>query len=140
MISLIFFGLVAVIVALLRNQISLIYTNLPVVSEYVSYASIFMAISMIFDGLQQALYGIIRGLGIEKQSHFAYFLSVYIFAIPLCQYLSLHTPFTLAGLWLGLPVGFIILIAILVFIICRTNWQKTTLDISLLNSCETTLD
>ena len=63
------------------------------------------AFFQIFDGLQVAILGALRGLQDVKIPAFITFISYWIIGFPVCYYLGLHTSLESMGIWIGLFTG-----------------------------------
>ena len=73
--------------------------------------------------MQGVLGGIARGIGLQLEAFFAYFISLYIIAIPLAYYLALKTDIGLFGLWIGLSIGLLLLDILLIVILIKKKWK-----------------
>jgi len=63
------------------------------------------AFFQIFDGLQVAILGALRGLQDVKIPALITFISYWIIGFPVCYYLGLHTSLESMGIWIGLFTG-----------------------------------
>lgn len=63
------------------------------------------AFFQIFDGLQVAILGALRGLQDVKIPALITFISYWLIGFPVCYYLGLHTPLKSVGIWIGLFTG-----------------------------------
>ena len=66
---------------------------------------VIVALFQIFDGLQVAILGALRGMQDVKIPTLIAFISYWVIGFPLCYYLGLHTPLKSTGIWIGLLVG-----------------------------------
>ena len=66
---------------------------------------IIVALFQIFDGLQVAILGALRGMQDVKVPTLIAFISYWVIGFPICYYLGLHTPLKSVGIWIGLLVG-----------------------------------
>ncbi len=66
---------------------------------------VIVALFQIFDGLQVAILGALRGMQDVKIPTLIAFISYWVIGFPLCYYLGLHTPLKSIGIWIGLLVG-----------------------------------
>tara|TARA_Y200000002_G_scaffold382475_1_gene399677 strand:- start:2789 stop:4156 length:1368 start_codon:yes stop_codon:yes gene_type:complete len=77
-------------------------------SEVILIASqllIIVALFQIFDGLQVAILGALRGMQDVKVPTLIAFISYWVIGFPICYYLGLHTPLKSVGIWIGLLIG-----------------------------------
>ena len=77
-------------------------------SEVILIASqllIIVALFQIFDGLQVAILGALKGMQDVKIPTIIAFISYWIIGFPICYYLGLHTPLKSVGIWIGLLIG-----------------------------------
>ncbi len=63
------------------------------------------AFFQIFDGLQVAILGALRGLQDVKIPAFITFISYWIVGFPVSYYLGLYTSLESVGIWIGLFTG-----------------------------------
>lgn len=93
------------VLASLRRQISLVFTDDSDVVTVASGAMIVCAVMQVFDALAAVSHGILRGIGQQAIGGYANLFSYYFVALPV----GLTTAFTLgwqlAGLWVGLTAG-----------------------------------
>lgn len=66
---------------------------------------IIVALFQIFDGLQVAILGALRGMQDVKVPTLIAFISYWVIGFPICYYLGLHTPLKSVGIWIGLLIG-----------------------------------
>ena len=66
---------------------------------------VIVALFQIFDGLQVAILGALRGMQDVKIPTLIAFISYWVIGFPLCYYLGLYTPLKSTGIWIGLLVG-----------------------------------
>ena len=66
---------------------------------------VIVALFQIFDGLQVAILGALRGMQDVKIPTLIAFISYWVIGFPLCYYLGLHTTLKSTGIWIGLLVG-----------------------------------
>jgi multidrug resistance protein, MATE family len=94
-----------IIVLGLRYLIAEFYTDVVPVQDRVAEALIIVAFGQIFNQMQAAQQGIMRGLGQVYPAAIIAFISYYIFAMPLAWTFSFPTGLGLNGLWLGMYSG-----------------------------------
>lgn len=95
----------ALLLLLLRHWLPSLYTDDAPVLEMTAQMLIFAAIFQVSDGLQIALFGMLRGLHDTKVPMLINGFAYWVVAFGLGYYLAHHTPVGALGLWIGLVVG-----------------------------------
>jgi MATE family multidrug resistance protein len=125
----------AVMFLLLRDWLPTLYLDTNNIaktlenSEVILIASellIIVALFQIFDGLQVAILGALKGMQDVKIPTLITFIAYWIIGFPICFYLGLHTPLKSAGIWIGLSVG---LVSASIMLFIRFNYLTKKLII-----------
>jgi len=124
MISFIISTIFAIAVLLLRNVISYAFTKGEEVSRAVTELCPFLAISVIFNGVQPVLSGVAVGCGWQALVAYINVGCYYIIGIPVGCILGFKFGFGVKGIWLGMLGGTCLQTIILIFIIYKTDWKK----------------
>ena len=66
-----------------------------------------VALFQIFDGLQVAILGALRGMQDVKIPTLMTFVAYWIIGFPICFYLGLYTPLKSTGIWIGLLISLV---------------------------------
>ena len=66
-----------------------------------------VALFQIFDGLQVAILGALRGMQDVKIPTMMTFIAYWIIGFPICFYLGLYTPLKSTGIWIGLLISLV---------------------------------
>ena len=66
-----------------------------------------VALFQIFDGLQVAILGALRGMQDVKIPTLMTFIAYWIIGFPICFYLGLYTPLKSTGIWIGLLISLV---------------------------------
>jgi MATE family multidrug resistance protein len=113
-----------VIVFLLRNEIGKMFTSDPVVIAMIAKA-LPVAISFgVFDSLNQACGGTLKGIGRQLYGFIATLFAYWVLGLPLGIFLAFYLKWGLTGLWFGLAIGALIVsCATLSGIILLVNWE-----------------
>nr|CAB3449645.1 unnamed protein product [Digitaria exilis] len=106
-------GLVMVLV---RNLWGYAYCNEEEVARYTARMMPILAVSILFDGLQCVLSGVVRGCGRQKVGAFINLAAYYLAGIP-----------SAFGLWFGIMCGLVVQMLLLLSITLFTNWNKEAL-------------
>jgi len=85
----------------LRDYLSLLFTNDPEVIELASSIFPIAAGYQLFDGLATVSGGILRGCGKQKIGALIYFFGYMLFGLPVSAALAFKTDMGLFGMWLG---------------------------------------
>ncbi|KAK8589914.1 hypothetical protein V6N13_088718 [Hibiscus sabdariffa] len=106
------------------DQIAHLFTSSEQVAEVASTLSTFLAISMLFNSIQIVLSGIAIGAGFQSMVAMVNMGSYYVVGVPVGAVLGYVLGLQVVGLWIGLLCGVALQISILVFIVCRTDWDE----------------
>ncbi|MFH0735166.1 MAG: MATE family efflux transporter [bacterium] len=99
--------LFALLLILFKDILPYIYINDYKVVKVVSRLIIIAAIFQIFDGLQAASAGVLRGLTDVKVPMFVIFAAYWLIGIPFGAYLCFYANFSLYGIWIGIVAALI---------------------------------
>lgn len=80
----------------------------------------------LFDGLQAACSGILRGMGRPRITATVNLLGYFFFAMPLAYYLGLHTALGIHGIWIGYAAGLSVVATVLVGTVLRRGPRTVT--------------
>ncbi|EMS57956.1 MATE efflux family protein 5 [Triticum urartu] len=106
------------------------YSKDQEVVSYVASMMLILAISVLFDGLQYVLSGIIRGCGQQKIGALVNFTAYYLVGIPAALVFTFKCHLRGKGLWLGILSGLVTqTLLLLVISFGTTNWDKEVLFI-----------
>ena len=126
----------AVMFLLLRDWLPTLYLDTNNIaktlenSEVILIASellIIVALFQIFDGLQVAILGALKGMQDVKIPTLITFLAYWIIGFPICFYLGLYTPLKSTGIWIGLSVG---LVSASIMLFIRFNYLTKKLIVT----------
>lgn len=113
-----------IIIILLRNSISYIFTEGTVVADAVAELSPFLAVSITLNGVQPVLSGVAVGCGWQALVAYINVGCYYIIGIPLGCLLGFKFGFGVKGIWSGMLGGTCLQTIILLGITYKTNWNK----------------
>ena len=91
-----------------RGWIPSIYTDDLLVVAAATAIVPMAAAFQVFDGLQNAACGVLRGMGRPIPAVVANTIGYWVIALPLGYFLALHTNLGLRGLWIALTVGLVV--------------------------------
>ena len=123
----------AVMFLLLRDWLPTLYLDTNNIaktienSEVILIASellVIVALFQIFDGLQVAILGALKGMQDVKIPTLITFIAYWIIGFPICFYLGLYTSLKSSGIWIGLSIG---LISASIMLYLRFNYLTTKL-------------
>ncbi|KAM7498295.1 hypothetical protein LguiA_022709 [Lonicera macranthoides] len=123
-VSLIISIIAAIVVLLLRDVISYAFTKGDTVAKAVSDLCPFLAVTLILNGVQPVLSGVAVGCGWQKFVAYVNIGCYYMVGIPLGVLLGFHYKLGARGIWSGLIGGTTMQTIILIWITCRTDWNK----------------
>lgn len=106
--TLFFMGISAIIFILFREELASIYTNDTEVIKLSARLLLIAAFFQLFDGLQVAILGALRGLeDVNKPMLYALF-SYMLISLPLAYLLAFNLNLGASGIWISLMIGLII--------------------------------
>jgi len=79
---------------------------------------------VLFDGIQVALSGTMKGIGKQNAATIGLVISYYFIALPLIYYLSFHLGWQVAGIWSGFLVGIISLLLLYFVVMGFTSFDR----------------
>jgi len=100
-----FMATTALLFLIFRNSLPKIYTPNPEVIALASQLLIMAAIFQIFDGMQVAMLGVLRGLADVKQAMFYAFFAYLVVNLPLAYFLAFTLEVGPIGIWTGFVAG-----------------------------------
>ncbi|KAF2304972.1 hypothetical protein GH714_000814 [Hevea brasiliensis] len=116
--------IIAILVLLLRNYLSYIFTSSTTVAEAVADLSPYLALSILLNGIQPVLSGVAVGCGWQAFVAYVNVGCYYLIGIPLGYVLGFTFDLGAKGIWSGMLGGTIIQTLILLWVTYRTDWNK----------------
>lgn len=113
-----FMVLTALLFLLLPGPLARLYTDVPEVLGVAAVLIPLAGVFQVFDGVQIAAIGILRGLGDTRTPMIVNVLGFWLVGLPVSLYLGLRAGYGPAGLWWGLVVG---LAAVAVVLVLRVR-------------------
>ena len=98
---------------LLRNDISFVFSDDPVVSTIVVMLLPILMLYQFVDGAQIVLANALRGLSDVKSIMWISFITNFLIAIPAGYILGFPLGMGIRGIWLAYPIGFVFSVALL---------------------------
>ncbi|CAL0321838.1 unnamed protein product [Lupinus luteus] len=114
----------AIVVLILRDDISYAFTEGEQVAAAVSDLCPLLALSIILNGIQPVLSGVAVGCGWQSFVAYVNVGCYYIVGIPLGAILGFYFNFGAKGIWLGMIGGTTMQTLILIWVTFRTDWNK----------------
>jgi MATE family multidrug resistance protein len=114
-----FMALMAVLLIAVPHPIVRIYSLDPQVIAIGAPLLGLAAAFQIFDGVQTAATGALRGLGHTKAPMILNMVGYWVFGLPLGYYLCFQRKFGVFGVWIGLTVALILIASLIVL-----EWKK----------------
>ncbi|XP_058755875.1 protein DETOXIFICATION 40-like [Vicia villosa] len=114
----------AIVVLVLRDVISYVFTEGEAVAAAVSDLCPLLAISLVLNGIQPVLSGVAVGCGWQAFVAYVNVGCYYIVGIPLGAILGFYFNFGAKGIWLGMLGGTTMQTIILMWVTFRTDWNK----------------
>ncbi|KAK1699427.1 hypothetical protein QYE76_016124 [Lolium multiflorum] len=110
---------------LVRNVWGYAYSNEQEVAAYIARMMPILAVSILFDGLQGVLSGVVRGCGQQKMGACVNLAAYYLVGIPVALFAAFVCHLGGMGLWFGILCGLVVQMLLLLAIsFCATNWEK----------------
>lgn len=109
---------------LFQYQIVDIYSTDPeIVSLFISAVPVF-ALELFSDLFQGAMAGMLRGMGYQNAATIYNFIAYWIIMLPLSYIFTFTLGFGFRGVWMGVPVGSILLMVSYLVIFFTASWKK----------------
>ena len=105
--------LTCIVLYLLRNDISYLFSDDPVVSTFVVMLLPILMLYQYVDGAQIVLANALRGLSDVKSIMWISFVTNFLIAIPAGYILGFPLGMGIQGIWLAYPIGFLFSVALL---------------------------
>ena len=102
-----------IVLYLLRNDISYLFSDDPVVSTFVVMLLPILMLYQYVDGAQIVLANALRGLSDVKSIMWISFVTNFLIAIPAGYILGFPLGMGIQGIWLAYPIGFLFSVALL---------------------------
>ena len=110
-----FMSITAILFALCRSYIPLMYTTDLYVINIAAQLLLIAAIFQLFDGAQVVGLGILRGMGDVNIPTIITFFAYWIIGLPIAYLLGLKTNLEGIGIWIGLTLGLLVSAILLFF-------------------------
>uniref|UniRef100_A0A2P2ING0 Protein DETOXIFICATION n=1 Tax=Rhizophora mucronata TaxID=61149 RepID=A0A2P2ING0_RHIMU len=114
----------AIVAMVLRNVLSYAFTEGEVVSQAVSELSPLLAVTLILNGIQPVLSGVAVGCGWQAFVAYVNVGCYYLIGVPLGVLLGFKFNLGSKGIWSGMIAGTFLQTLILMWVTCRTDWNK----------------
>lgn len=116
-----------VVMVLVRHLWGYAYSNEEEVVRYTARMMPLIAVSIVFDGLQSVLSGVVRGCGRQKAGAYVNLAAYYVAGIPSAFVFAFVCRLGGMGLWLGIMCGLVVQMLLLLSITLCTNWNQEAL-------------
>ncbi|KAK7271121.1 hypothetical protein RJT34_26760 [Clitoria ternatea] len=118
-------GLVLFLVFLfLRKRLAYIFTPDTDVAEAVGDLSPLLALSMLLNSVQPVLSGVAIGAGWQSIVAYINLACYYGIGIPVGVVIGIFFHQQIKGVWIGMLFGIFVQTVVLIFITCKTDWDK----------------
>ncbi|XP_045797683.1 protein DETOXIFICATION 34-like [Trifolium pratense] len=114
----------ACIILVTKDHFAIIFTDSIEMQKAVSTLAPLLGITMILNSVQPVLSGVAVGGGWQGLVAYINLFCYYIMGLPLGFYLGYKGGYRVQGIWVGMICGTVLQTAILIYIICKTNWNK----------------
>ncbi|XP_004487410.1 protein DETOXIFICATION 40-like [Cicer arietinum] len=122
--SFIISAIAALVVLVLRDVISYVFTEGEAVAAAVSDLCPLLSLSLLLNGIQPVLSGVAVGCGWQAFVAYVNVACYYGVGIPLGAVLGFYFQFGAKGIWLGMLGGTTMQTVILMWVTFRTDWNK----------------
>ena len=116
--------IIAIVVLLLRDVISYVFTEGEEVAAAVSDLCPLLALSIVLNGIQPVLSGVAVGCGWQTFVAYVNVGCYYGVGIPLGSVLGFYFKLSAKGIWIGMLGGTVLQTLILMWVTFRTDWTK----------------
>ncbi|XP_066325694.1 protein DETOXIFICATION 16-like isoform X1 [Miscanthus floridulus] len=115
------------VIVLVRDLWGYAYSNEEEVTRYTARMMPVLAVSVMLDGQQCVLSGVVRGCGRQKTGAFINLAAYYLAGIPAAFVFAFVRRLGGMGLWFGILCGLVVQMLSLLSITLCTNWNKEAL-------------
>jgi len=114
----------ALLLISVRNYFPLIYSSDPTILRMASNIILFTAFVTIFDGMQSACSGVMRGVGHPLPGTIGNLAGFYGVGLPVGAGLAFGAKWGLYGIWVGLGAGILVVASLMLIFVLRIDWMK----------------
>jgi MATE family multidrug resistance protein len=107
---------------LLRSRIVAVFTHDTEVEALAAQVWPLVCGFIVLDGLLGILTGIIRALSLQAQMSLAVMCSLWLFGIPLMWFLADKLDLKLLGVWVSMPIIYVLMDSFLFYCVYRLDW------------------
>ncbi|KAI0152424.1 multidrug and toxin extrusion protein [Hypoxylon sp. NC0597] len=112
----------------LRYQLPLLFTQDEEVIGIVAKVMPLVAIMQVFDGLAAVAHGLLRGIGKQSFGGYANLSIYYLIALPISFATAFALDWKLTGLWLGTTIGLALVAMVEYWYTYISDWEQSALD------------
>jgi len=109
-------------VYLLRNNLATAFTSAPAVVELTALTAPVVALTVVADGLNSLLAGVLRGCGRQSWGACLNLISYFGLGFPLAYHLGVTLQLSTVGFWMGLAAASLLQVIIQLTVISRLDW------------------
>ncbi|KAE8648802.1 protein DETOXIFICATION 10 [Cucumis sativus] len=116
--------IVSMVLFALRHVFGYAFSNEKEVVDYVAAMAPLVCLSIIFDAIQGAISGVIRGCGWQRVGAYINLGAFYLCGNPAAIALGFWAHLGGRGMWIGILTGAFIQMFLLSIVMSRVNWNK----------------
>ncbi|PWA75317.1 root hair specific 2 [Artemisia annua] len=117
-------AILSLLLIIFRHQYPALFANSLEVQDAVYALTPLLALCLVINNIQPALSGVAIGAGWQAAIAYINIACYYIFGVPLGLTLGFAANWGVKGIWIGMLTGTVVQTIILIWICCRTNWDK----------------
>nr|GEX08558.1 protein DETOXIFICATION 29-like [Tanacetum cinerariifolium] len=117
-------AILSLLLVIFRHQYPALFADSLEVQEAVYTLTPLLALCLVINNIQPALSGVAIGAGWQAAIAYINIACYYIFGVPLGLTLGFAANWGVKGIWIGMLTGTVVQTIILIWICCRTNWDK----------------
>lgn len=117
----------ALVIVLVRDLWGYAYSSEEEVARYTARMMPVLAVSVMLDGQQCVLSGVVRGCGRQKAGAFINLAAYYLAGIPAALAFAFVRRLAGMGLWFGILCGLVVQMLSLLSVTLCTDWNKEAL-------------
>jgi len=115
-------GFFSITVVIAKTYITQSFSHDPTVIEIANSIAPFAAAFMMLDASQLVGQAILRALSMQTKTVYAVIFSGWFLALPLSITLAFTTKLGLIGAWIGLIVGYCVMLVLFIGLYCSFSW------------------
>ncbi|KAL8159975.1 hypothetical protein V2J09_001512 [Rumex salicifolius] len=112
------------LIMLTRDHFAALFTDSKELQHAVADLAYLLGITMVLNSIQPVISGVAVGGGWQALIAYINLFCYYVVGLPLGFFLGYKTNLGVQGIWIGMICGTLLQTLILIYMVCKTNWNK----------------